>query len=70
MISHQRIVNSSYNYVNHLANFIDRFAISDLFVKMKFPNKKLKYLHKYMEFMVDYVSGMSEDTFSDSVYAK
>ena len=34
---------------------------------MKFPNKKLKYLLKYLEFMVEYMAA-SQDTFADSVY--
>ena len=50
----------------HLARLLVR--LPDLFVKMRFPNRKLKYVHKFLEFLVDYLSSQ-EDIFLESNYA-
>lgn len=50
----------------HLA----RFAVNlpHMFVKMRFPNKKVKMLTRFVEFLVDYVASLSDEIFTDSVY--
>jgi len=42
--------------------------LPDLFLRMKFPEEKLKHLMKFLEFMVDYINSQDE-VFSDSVYS-
>jgi len=50
----------------HLARFA--VHLPDLFVRMRFPNKKVKTLSRFVEFLVEYVTSLTEETFTESVY--
>eukprot|EP00088_Acartia_fossae_P005652 TRINITY_DN12552_c0_g1_i1.p1 TRINITY_DN12552_c0_g1~~TRINITY_DN12552_c0_g1_i1.p1 ORF type:complete len:521 (+),score=99.68 TRINITY_DN12552_c0_g1_i1:36-1598(+) len=51
----------------HLARLVVK--LPQIFVKMRFPNKKLKHMMKYLEYLLEYISN-SEEIFADNVYAK
>jgi len=52
----------------HLA----RFAVNlpDMFVKMRFPMKKVKLLTRFVEFLVEYVTSQSEEILTDASYTQ
>ena len=49
----------------HLARLMVK--IPDIFLKMRFKNKKLKFISKFIEFLVEYISSQT-DIFSPAVY--
>ncbi|XP_023333669.1 male-specific lethal 3 homolog [Eurytemora carolleeae] len=49
----------------HLARFMVK--LPDIFLKMRFKNKKLKFISKFIEFLVEYISSQT-DIFAPAVY--
>ena len=52
----------------HLARFAVK--LPEMFVRMRFPNKKVKLLSRFVEFLVDFVAAQADDFFADSVYVQ